>query len=149
LAYRKCSHRNFRRIEECATLIDWLEVRPGERILDVGCGDGYYDHQIAARGASVVGIDLRESAIALARRRNQTARTEFCVMDAEEMAFPAGCFDKVVSFCVIEHFARDQRVIEHVARVLKPSGWFVLSADSLSNQGVTAAERAAHQQRYA
>jgi protein-L-isoaspartate O-methyltransferase len=52
---QRTSHWNIRRKEECRTLIRWLDPRPGERILDIGCGDGYYDALIAKSGAHVLG----------------------------------------------------------------------------------------------
>ena len=61
-------HHHFRRVEECSTLIEWLDPRPGERILDIGCGDGYYDSLIASKGAEVVGVDIHEKRLAKARR---------------------------------------------------------------------------------
>jgi 2-polyprenyl-3-methyl-5-hydroxy-6-metoxy-1,4-benzoquinol methylase len=147
--YRALTHRNFRRMGECATLTRWLDPRPGERILDVGCGDGFYDHRIARRGAAVVGIDIDDSRLATARRRNTTERTEFLHMNAEDMEFPDESFDKVVSFCVIEHFRDDDQVLKHVGRVLKPGGRLFLSADSLSNPEIREEERVAHRHRYA
>lgn len=143
------SHLNFRRIEECATLIRWLDSQPGERILDIGCGDGYYDMLIAQPGAGVVGIDINEKPLAKAQRHYTGQQFEFLYMNAEEMNFSDASFDKVVSFCVIEHFNNDERAMRHIARVLKPGGSFVFSADSLSNPGITAGERERHKQRYA
>jgi 2-polyprenyl-3-methyl-5-hydroxy-6-metoxy-1,4-benzoquinol methylase len=148
-AYRWFSHKNFRRMEECRTLIRWLDPRPGERILDVGCGDGFYDHAIARSGARVVGIDVNKQRLAVAHKRNATDGTAFRLMDAEEMDLADESFDKVVSFCVIEHFRRDQRVLGNIRRVLKPGGRLFLSADSLSNPEITPAERDAHRRRYA
>jgi 2-polyprenyl-3-methyl-5-hydroxy-6-metoxy-1,4-benzoquinol methylase len=148
-AYRQLTHRNFRRIEECQTLIEWLDPRPGERILDIGCGDGYYDDLIARSGAAVTGIDVNRGRLAVAHRRNASDRTEFRFMDAERMEFDDGSFDKVVSFCVLEHFHQDQRVLEHAHRVLKPGGLLFLSADSLSNPEIEEREREAHRRRYA
>ena len=142
-------HWNFRRIEECSTLIQWLEPRPGERVLDVGCGDGFFDAEIASAGANVVGIDIHSSRLAFAQRINKNERTEFHYMDAEQMGFTENSFDKAISFCVVEHFHQDEKVMEHVSCVLKPGGHFVLSADSLSNPEVTQQERDAHQKRYA
>jgi 2-polyprenyl-3-methyl-5-hydroxy-6-metoxy-1,4-benzoquinol methylase len=149
LAYRKCTHLNIRRFEECKTLIDWLDIRPGERVLDIGCGDGFWSRQIAERGAEVVGIDPSEKGVARANQVNRLPGTEYRLVNAEQMDFADGSFDKVVSMCVIEHFHDEDRVLEHVARVLRPGGRLVLSADSLSNPEVTEAERAAHRQRYA
>lgn len=143
------SHSNFRRIEECATLIRWLDSQAGEHILDIGCGDGYYDMIIAQPGARVVGIDISKKPLAKAQRHYTGEQFEFLYMNAEELAFGDASFDKVVSFCVIEHFNNDDRAIQHISRVLKPGGSFVFSADSLSNPGITAEERKAHQQRYA
>lgn len=142
-------HSNFRRIEECSTLIRWLDAQPGERILDIGCGDGYYDMLIAQPGAKVVGIDIKEKPLAKAQRHYTGEQFEFLHMNAEELDFSDASFDKVVSFCVIEHLNNDDRAMQHVSRVLKPGGSFVFSADSLSNPGITAEERNQHKQRYA
>ena len=70
-------------------------------------------------------------------------------MDAEQISFPDSFFDKVISFCVIEHFNDDERVLRHSHRVLKPGGTLVLSCDSLSNPELTSDERDAHRKRYA
>ena len=146
--YRNFTHRQFRRKEECDRLVRWLDAQPGERILDVGCGDGFYDHRIASRGASVVGIDMNQDALAIAERKNKTERIQFHLMDAEKIPFEKDSFDKAVSFCVIEHFYREDKVLSHLQRVLKPGGALVLSADSLSTPGITDQERALHKNRY-
>src|SRR5690606_18374341 len=102
----------------------------------IGCGDGYYDARIAARGAHVVGVDIHETRLAKARRKHRSERTDYHFMDAEELGFEPRSFDKVISFCVIEHFRNEDRVLEHVSRVLRPGGRIFLSADSLSNPEV-------------
>src|SRR5262249_36982230 len=51
----------------------WLRVRPGTRVLDVGCGVGRWSRHLAARGASVTGIDLSPTMITEARRRTRAA----------------------------------------------------------------------------
>jgi 2-polyprenyl-3-methyl-5-hydroxy-6-metoxy-1,4-benzoquinol methylase/membrane-associated phospholipid phosphatase len=140
---------NFRRMEECSTVIAWLDPRPGERILDIGSGDGSYDWRIARSGASVTGVDTHEARVATAQRCYAGNRTEFLLLDAEAIDFPESSFDKAVSLCVIEHLHSDERVLANVARSLKPRGRFVFSADSLSHPGVTEAERDRHRARYA
>lgn len=112
--YRTFTHPNFQRMEECRTLVHWLNSRQGERILDVGCGDGFYDYAIARSGAHVIGVDINDKRLAAARKRNATERREVRLMDAGTMDLPDGYFDKVVSFCVIEHFHHDQRVLDHI-----------------------------------
>jgi len=146
--YRNLTHRQFRRKEECDRLLHWLDAQPGERILDVGCGDGFYDHRIASQGASVVGIDMDKDALAVAERKNKTDRIQFHFMDAEKIPFDNHSFDKVVSFCVIEHFYREDKVLSHVQRIMKPGGTLVLSADSLTTPGITDGERLRHKNRY-
>ena len=53
---------------------DWLEAGAGERILDVGSGDGYYDWRISRSGARVTGIDLHEKRLAYARKHYGSER---------------------------------------------------------------------------
>jgi 2-polyprenyl-3-methyl-5-hydroxy-6-metoxy-1,4-benzoquinol methylase len=67
LIYDKLTHRDFRRLEERHTVIEWLDPGPGQRILDIGCGDGFHDRHIASRGAKVVGIDISTRRLATAR----------------------------------------------------------------------------------
>jgi len=143
------SHRNFRRVDECKTILRWLNPQPGEKILDVGCGEGYLSEKIASRGALVKAIDLNPKAIASARNRVKNERLEFRALDATELDYPEAFFDKIVSFCVIEHFVDDEKVLSLLAGMLKPGGRLVLSADSLSNAGITDKERERHQRRYA
>lgn len=143
------SRLNFRRMEECATIIRWLDAGPGERILDIGCGDGAYDKKISGSGATVQGIDIHEKRLAAARKYYRGDRIDYHYMDASGLEFPDASFDKAMSLCVVEHLEDDDLVMRNVARALKPGGLFVFSADSLSNLGITAEERARHQRKYA
>jgi len=129
-------------------LLRWLTPRPEERILDIGCGDGYYDGLIAESGAYVVGIDVHPERLRIAESRNQNDRTEYHFVDAEYMGFEEASFDKVLSLCVIEHLRDELRVMGQVFRVLKPGGFFVFSADSLSNPELRPPERFRHKKRY-
>jgi SAM-dependent methyltransferase len=113
----------------------------------VGCGEGHWTALLARRGAAVVGVDVSEPRLARALRRRSSA--SFLRMDAEELEFADASFDKAVSFCVVEHFQRDERVLAHLARVVRPGGGLFLSADSLSNPGISDAERLTHRRRYA
>ena len=103
-----------------APLIDRLNPRPGERILDLGCGDGTLTEQIAARGASVVGIDASAEMIAAARARGLDVR----VVDAQQLPFDAD-FDGVFSNAVLHWIKDADAVLRGVARALKPGGRFV------------------------
>src|SRR5208337_944012 len=75
-----------------AGLLELLEAKSGERILDLGCGTGHLTSQIAATGAVVVGIDRSTEMIQQAREKYPALRYE--VMDARELAFQES-FDAV------------------------------------------------------
>lgn len=147
--FHHIGHMNFRRSEECSTILRWLAPQPGEQILDIGCGDGYYDWLIAKSGAKVVGIDIHQKCLPIAQKFYCSEFTDFFYMDAGEMNFPGACFDKVISLCVIEHLGDDERMMQNISRVLNPGGHLVFSADSLSNPGITPEEKKRHQARYA
>jgi SAM-dependent methyltransferase len=101
-------------------LVDWLAARPGERVLDLGCGDGTLTGAIQAAGAAVVGIDASASMVDAARARGIDARAGA----AESLPF-AGEFDAVFSNAML-HWTRDiDRVLAGVARALAPGGRFV------------------------
>ena len=106
--------------ELAAPLVDLLDPRPGEHVLDLGCGDGVLTAEIHARGAMVVGVDASSEMAAAARDRGLDAR----VMRGEAIAFSER-FDAVFSNAAL-HWMRDlDAVFAGVARALKPAGRFV------------------------
>jgi len=78
-------------------LLRWLAPRPEERILDIGCGDGYYDALIAESGAYVVGIDVHPERLRIAGSRNHNDRTEYHFVDAERMGGDFSFFRRTAS----------------------------------------------------
>jgi len=112
--------------------MEWLEPKPGEKILDVGCGGGELSLKIAARGCQVYGIDLSKDSINhandLAKKSKITAK--FQVADVLSLPYPDGYFDKIVSSSCLEHFADDINSLKEMKRVLKPKGSVVLTTDS-------------------
>ena len=88
LFVRRLSRFNFRRRLECSTILRWLDARPGESILDVGCGDGYYDSLMARTGARVLGIDIHPQWLPFAEKHYGSESCEFILMDAESMDLP-------------------------------------------------------------
>ena len=103
-----------------AGVLEWLAPQPGERILDLGCGDGQLTSKIAASGAEVVGVDASAAMIASAQGKGIDAR----VCNAESLPFEAE-FDAVFSNAAL-HWVRDQdAMLAGVHRALKPGGRFV------------------------
>jgi trans-aconitate methyltransferase len=98
-----------------ASLLERLAPRAGERILDLGCGDGTLTRQIAGRGAVVVGIDAAIDFVAAARKAGIDAR----LGDARSLTFD-GEFDAVFSNAVL-HWVRDaDAALDGIFRALRP-----------------------------
>ena len=106
--------------EYVRSVIDLLEPKRGERILDLGCGDGVLTELIAACGADVLGADLSEELLAAATAKG----LKVCRVDGHALPFEAE-FDAVFSNAAL-HWMRDpDAVIAGVYRALKPGGHFV------------------------
>lgn len=105
-----------------ASLVELLGPRPGERILDLGCGTGHLTAQIAAAGAAVVGVDSDPAMIEQARRGYP--ELQFEQQDARSFSF-AEPFDAVFSNAVLHWIKEPEAVIGCVRRALKSGGRFV------------------------
>lgn len=103
-----------------AGVLDWLSPRQGERILDLGCGDGALTERLVEAGAEVVGTDFSADMIEGACARGLDAR----VMDGHALSFDRE-FDAVFSNAALHWMTRPDAVIAGVAKALKPGGRFV------------------------
>jgi ubiquinone/menaquinone biosynthesis C-methylase UbiE len=106
-------------------------IRAGEQVLDLACGTGNTALMARARGAAVTGLDLTPELLAVAQKR--AAEEEYSditwkVGDAEDLPFPDGTFDVVVSSCGLMFAPDQQQVANEVARVTKPGGRIAIQA---------------------
>jgi len=114
--------------EEQDRLIGWLDLRPNDRLLDVGCGSGGPTLRIAERtGCRVHGVDLEAAAIGAAQasvqKRSLTDKAAFAVADASRpLEFAPESFDAIVCIDAISHFPDRQAVLAEWSRLLKPGG---------------------------
>src|SRR6266568_3159807 len=113
-------------------VFDLLNPQPGERILDLGCGDGALTERLVSAGAKVVGVDASPDMVNAARQRGLDAR----VMDGSNLDFNSE-FDAVFSNAAMHWMKRDpDAVISGVHRVVKPGGRF---AAEMGGHGCVAA----------
>jgi trans-aconitate methyltransferase len=113
--------RNARFVSDLgAPVVELLAPRPGERILDLGCGDGALTKQLVDRGCDVVGVDSSPAQIEAARTRGLDAH----VMSADALPFREE-FDAVFSNAVLHWITRADPMLAAVCRSLRPGGRFV------------------------
>jgi trans-aconitate methyltransferase len=101
-------------------VVELLNPKPGEYILDLGCGDGVLTQKIASMGCRVIGVDSSAAQVEAVR---QTGLEAF-VMDAEDLPFDQE-FDAVFSNAVLHWIKKTDQMIAGIRRALKPGGRFV------------------------
>jgi SAM-dependent methyltransferase len=105
------------------------EVRPGDRVLDLGSGAGEFTAVLAQAGAEPVGVEVAEAALARARSSNPQLDFRLAPIDGP-LPLEDNAFDVVWSSEVIEHVADTARWLSEVRRVLAPGGRLLLSTPS-------------------
>jgi SAM-dependent methyltransferase len=111
---------------------DRLDVRPGMRVLDLGCGEGRHAFEAYRRGAHVVAVDLSAPDLATTRdwcaAMRQTGEAPAGASatavrgDLLALPFPDASFDRVIASEVLEHIPEDGTAMAELARVLRPGG---------------------------
>lgn len=118
----------------------WPEIKflfddyliPGDKVLDLGCGNGRMFEFFQDKNIDYVGIDSSEKLIELAKKRYPGVRFELA--DALNLPFLDNSFDKVYSFAVLHHIPSEElrlRFLEEARRVLRPGGKIILTVWNL------------------
>ncbi|MDP9117829.1 MAG: class I SAM-dependent methyltransferase [Actinomycetota bacterium] len=116
---------------------DRLEVSEGQRVLDLGCGQGRHSFEVLRRGADVVAVDLNAedlshveqmvAAMAEAGEIKPPAEPVTLQADALDLPFPNGSFDRVIASEILEHIGDDGTAIRELARVTRSGGLVAVS----------------------
>jgi len=134
-------HRNWEKFHvirriEWETIGSWLAPAKGEKILDAGCGTGYFSRLLCLKGCLVHGIDLSVNAIKNASKYNKEPSAFFSRGDALELPYSTSAFDKAVSVCCLEHFTDDEKALQELNRILIDNGRLVLSVDAYNSRWI-------------
>ncbi len=123
------------KIYEFEELQRGLKFSNDEIFLDIGCGSGLQTMLIAKKCKKVIGIDISEKAITAAKSTSQYMKgrinSEFRCVKLENADFEPEYFDRIFSFCVIEHISNYIEVLKEAHRILKNNGKMIFSVDSL------------------
>lgn len=123
-------------------LAQMARVAPGTHALDLACGTGDIAYEVAKQGARVVGLDVTERMIQLARAKQDGAgRVRFVIGDMMALPFPDASFDLITTGYGIRNVPELEPALAEIARVLRPGGLF-LSLDF--NRPQNAAVRAVY-----
>ena len=114
-------------------ILDMLQPRKGELILDAGSGTGIFTEAFITRGADVVGLDISFAMLRRAAEKNAALAGRGVAADMTNLPFAADVFDKTVSVTAIEFIADAKRAVAELFRVTKRGGIVVVATlNSLS-----------------
>lgn len=103
-----------------------LALAPESRLLDLCCGNGVFTGRLAPQVATVLGIDLSEALIAVARRDHAAPNLHYLVMDAQQVGScgtrPEAPFDRILQFAALQHFSPESfgPVLDGMLRIAAP-----------------------------
>lgn len=109
-------------------ILSQLNPKLGMKILDVGCGRGFYEAAVASvyPGVKITGIDAGTDYIEIAKKAIKylpgSDNINFLQADARHLPFPEGSFDRIICSDVLEHVNDDSSVVREIFRVLKKNG---------------------------
>jgi len=113
-----------------ASLFDLLGEVAGQRVCDLGCGQGVVSRRLAERGARVIGVDLAARLLEIAQRheRNEPRGVAYLYGDAQSLgAVRDACFDGVVCHLALMDIPNLDAALGTVGRILRPGGWFAFT----------------------
>jgi len=107
-------------------------LKPSDKVLELGCGTGYFTKEIVKTGAWVTAIDISPELLHIAQEEIKEENASFILENAYEMSFEANSFDSIVGSSVLHHLEIDKAISE-MFRVLKPGGTMYFTEPNMMN----------------
>ncbi len=107
-----------------------LDLKKGQTLLDAGCGNGIYVHDLSDKfSANCVGVDIRKDRIKMAENINKflNFKNKFQTGSLEKLKIDGVRFDKIICLEVMEHIKNDRTVFTNLVRLLKNKGQLVMT----------------------
>lgn len=99
-----------------------INPKPGERLIDLGCGTGVFTRRLIKYGLELLGVDISQKSIEYACRLQ--GRIQFIVGNIEQLPFSDGSYDLAVLGAVLHHFPDFSKIVQETNRILKEKGRF-------------------------
>jgi len=97
-------------------------LKPGAKILDIGCGNGVISIHLGSRGYAVLGIDVSDKTIKTATQQNTLSNVSFVQKSAEELSNEGQTFDAIICSEVLEHLNNPGQLLEKIGKLLSKDG---------------------------
>lgn len=129
---RHCSwgENAWRPYEAYPIFLDYLNVKIGKRLLDVGCGTGYLLKAADRRGLETYGVDISNEGVKIAQKVSPNSK--ILVGKGEELKFPDNFFDYVTCLGALEHFLNIEKGVREMGRVAKNGALFCIVVPNIN-----------------
>jgi 2-polyprenyl-3-methyl-5-hydroxy-6-metoxy-1,4-benzoquinol methylase len=107
-------------------------LAPGMAVLELGCGTGYFTHELARSGADISAIDISPDLLEIARVNCSAPNVHYQIQNAYALRYPDAMFDSVVGSSILHHLEPEEALRE-IYRVLKPGGTIYFTEPNMLN----------------
>lgn len=112
------------------------KLEAGSKVLELGCGTGYFTRELVDTGAHIIAIDISSDLLEEACKEVKASNIEFMVDNAYKMSFPDDSFDHVVGSSVLHHL-EIHKALSEIYRVLKPGGHIAFTEPNMMNPQIS------------
>jgi len=134
-----CSMMNLGHAPMTKAVLPHLQIKEGEKVLDIGCGGGLAMSLMAEMGATVQGLDYSPVSVAKSLKKNQRAvedgRIQVCQGDVSAMEFPEQSFDLATAFETVYFWDDVSKCFSRIFKALKPGGRLAIAVEAWLENG--------------